>query len=99
MVQASSAGMLWACCARIVPALCCVLVMGMLWVSVTIPFCRPGADAGERQGRILSMKAVQDPSVCWLAMVPNAIRTKPVLACCKLLLFYLLCLSVFCAEH
>ena len=28
------------------------------------------------------MKAVQDPSVCWLAMVPDAIRTKHVLACC-----------------
>lgn len=72
--------LLLACCGPAVqdpvPALFCVLVMGMLWVSVTIPFCRPGADAGERQGRILSMKAVQDPSACWLAIVPDAIRTR-----------------------
>jgi len=32
--------------------------------------------------RILSMKAAQDPSICCLAMDPDAIRTKPVLARC-----------------
>lgn len=60
---------------KIVPALFCVLVMGMLWASVTIPFCRPGADAEERQWRILSMKAVQDPSACCPAIVSDAVRT------------------------
>lgn len=74
--------LLLACCAGSFHYCAMCLPLVLLQVSVSIPFCRPCADAGGRQGRTLSMKAVQDPSACWLTMATDAIRIKPVLACC-----------------